>query len=148
MQNLIWFFLLLRLFEDKRDAVFLYRMMVVVGTAIALHGIYQFIIAVPIPSHWQTSTEVCQNKGLLDHREPEYNGSLMVMLAPMAAALAYGPGSVGRKAAAWVCTFLMCFACLFTFFRGAWLGMGIAVLIFALLVDRKLLILLAGAAAT
>jgi len=148
VQNLIWFFLLLRLFEDKRDAVFLYRMMVVVGTAIALHGIYQFIIAVPIPSHWQTSTEVAVRTRVYSIiGSPNIMGSLMVMLAPMAAALAYGPGSVGRKAAAWVCTFLMCFACLFTFSRGAWLGMGIAVLIFALLVDRKLLILLAGAAA-
>ena len=71
----------------------------------------------------------------------------MVMFAPMTAALAYYTDRKPLKLAAWLATFVMCFACLFTMSRGAWVGMAIAVVLFILLVDRRLFGLLLTACA-
>jgi O-antigen ligase len=68
------------------------------------------------------------------------------MTAPLGAWLAYTLKDWRLKAVAWGATLLMCGACLVTFSRGAWLGMAVAILLFALLVDRRLLILMLGAA--
>ncbi len=148
VQYILWFFLLLRLFEDKQDINVLYGLMVAIGTLIAFHGIYQFIIGAPIPSHWQTSTEVAVRTRVYSiFGSPNIMGCFMVMIAPMAASAAYACRNWWIKLLAWGCVFIMCLACLFTFSRGAWLGMAVAVLIFALIVDRKLLLLLAVAVA-
>ena len=72
-------------------------------------------------------------------------GDFMVMVAPMCAGLAYCVKDTKWKIAAWIGTILMCFACLFTMSRASWVAMAIAVVIFVLLVDRRLLALLAVA---
>ena len=51
----------------------------------------------------------------------------------MTAALAYYTDRKPLKLAAWLANFVMCFACLFTMSRGAWVGMAIAVVLFILL---------------
>ncbi|MBR2521486.1 MAG: O-antigen ligase family protein [Oscillospiraceae bacterium] len=143
VQYLLWFFLLVRLFDNRNRVFALYRALIILAVLIALHGIYQFIAAVPIPSHWQTSTEVAVRTRVYSiFGSPNIMGSFMVMFAPMSAALAYSSKQLQFKLAAWACTGVMCFACLFTFSRGAWLGMGVAILIFSVLVDRKLLLLM------
>jgi len=148
VQYILWFFLMVRLFRDRRDVMRLYRSLVLIAFLISLHGIYQFIMAVPIPSHWQTSTEVAVRTRVFSiFGSPNIMGSYMVLFAPMAAALAYSEKDIRMKICAWGFTVLMCFACLFTFSRGAWLGMAVAVLVFALLVDRRLLLLLVLVAA-
>ena len=40
----------------------------------------------------------------------------------------------------------MCFGCLFTMSRAAWMALALAIVIFVLLVDRRLLVLLLAAA--
>lgn len=144
VQYILWFFVLVRLFESDRDVTVFYYTFIAMGTLIALHGIYQYIIAVPIPPGWVTSTEAgVRTRVFSIFGSPNIMGDFMVLVAPMTAALAYRTEKLELKIAAWACTFLMCFACLFTFSRGAWLGLAAAVIVFALLNDRRLLALLA-----
>lgn len=148
VQYLLWFFLVLRLFKDRRDVMRVYKSLVLIASLIALHGIYQFIVAVPIPAHWQTHTEVAVRTRVFSiFGSPNIMGTFMVLFAPMTAALAYSEKKMEMKVLAWALTVLMCFACLFTFSRGAWLGMAVAVILFAILVDRRLLLLLVIVAA-
>ena len=42
----------------------------------------------------------------------------------------------------WLCGLAMCAGCLFTMSRGAWLALAIAAVLFALLIDRRLLALM------
>ena len=68
----------------------------------------------------------------------------MVLFVPMTAALAYYAEKPSQKVVAWLTTFCMCFACLFTMSRAAWVAMAVAIILFILLVDRRLFLLLAA----
>ena len=124
----------------------LYGALVGLGVLLALHGIYQYIVAVPIPASWMTHTETAVRTRVYSiFGSPNIMGDFMVMVAPMCAGLAYYVKDTKWKIAAWIGTILMCIACLFTMSRASWVAMAIAVVIFVLLVDRRLLALLAVA---
>ena len=142
-QYLLWFFIVTRILRDDRDAMRLYGALVGLGIILALHGIYQYIVAVPIPSSWMTHTETAVRTRVYSiFGSPNIMGDFMVMVVPMCAGLAYYVKDTKWKIAAWIGTILMCFACLFTMSRASWVAMAIAVVIFVLLVDRRLLALL------
>lgn len=144
VEYILWFFVMIRLIEDDRDVMTFYYSFVALAALIALHGIYQYIIAVPIPASWTTSTETSVRTRVFSILgSPNIMGDFMVMAAPMTASLAYRQKKPWQKILAWGVTLLMCFACLFTSSRGAWLGLAVAVLIFALYNDRRLIALLA-----
>ena len=143
-QYLLWFFIVTRILRDDRDVMRLYGALVGLGVLLALHGIYQYIVAVPIPASWMTHTETAVRTRVYSiFGSPNIMGDFMVMVAPMCAGLAYCVKDTKWKIAAWIGTILMCFACLFTMSRASWVAMAIAVVIFVLLVDRRLLALLA-----
>ena len=144
VQYMLWFFLVTRLVHDDRDFMRVYLALVVLATVIALHGVYQYIVAVPIPSSWMTHTETSVRTRVYSiFGSPNIMGDFMVLFVPMTAALAYYAEKPSQKIMAWIATFCMCFACLFTMSRGAWVAMAVAILLFILLVDRRLFLLLA-----
>lgn len=147
VQYMLWFFVVTRMLRDDRDFKTLYFAMVALATVIALHGIYQYIVAVPIPSNWTDQAEQSVRTRVYSiFGSPNIMGDYMVMFAPMAAGLAYYLPKTWQKLLAWACAFAMCFACLFTMSRGAWVAMAVAVVLFCLLVDRRLFALLVVAA--
>ncbi len=147
VQYMLWFFVVTRMLRDDRDFRTLYLAMVALATVIALHGIYQYIVAVPIPSNWTDQAEQSVRTRVFSiFGSPNIMGDYMVMFAPMAAGLAYYLPKTWQKLLAWACAFAMCFACLFTMSRGAWVAMAVAVVLFCLLVDRRLFALLVVAA--
>lgn len=140
VQYMVWFFLLTRLIRDDRDFILLYLVLVSAAFVIALHGIYQFIVAVPIPSNWTDQAEGdVRTRVFSIFGSPNIMGDFMVMFAPMAAGLAYWFRDIRAKIFWWLVTFCMCFACLFTMSRGAWMSMAVVILVFAILVDRRLI---------
>ena len=142
-QYVLWFFLATRLIRSDGQFRILYGVMVAVAGVIALHGIYQFIVAVPIPEHWVDQAETAVRTRVFSiFGSPNIMGDFMVMFAPMAAALAYTFKNRVLQLAAWFVTFTMCFSCLFTMSRGAWIALVLAIFIFALLVDRRLIVLM------
>ena len=143
-QYILWFFVISRLIEDESDLNYLVFPILAMGSLTALHGIYQFIIGVPIPAGWVSNTELgVRTRVFSIFNSPNIMGAFMVMTAPLAAAFAYKVKNTFLKVAFWALTGIICFSCLVTFSRGAWLGMAAAVLIFALLRDRRLIALIA-----
>ncbi len=75
MEYLFWFFLVTRLIENDRDFAVFYGALVVMALCIAAHGIYQYIVAAPIPSSWVSSDRGQRAYArVLAHRQPEYHG--------------------------------------------------------------------------
>jgi len=143
-QYILWFFLVTRLIRSDRLCEILYATMIAVAAIIALHGIYQFIVAAPIPAHWTDQAESAVRTRVYSiFGSPNIMGDFMVMFAPMSAALAYYLKNKYVKLICWFITFTMCFSCLFTMSRGAWVALVVAIVIFALLVDRRLIVLMA-----
>lgn len=144
-QYLLWFFIVTRILRGDRDVLRLYGALVGLGVLLALHGIYQYIVAVPIPASWMTHTETAVRTRVYSiFGSPNIMGDFMVMFVPMTAALAYYAEKPKYKVLAWVAAFSMCFACLFTMSRGAWVAMALAIVLFILLVDRRLFLPLAA----
>lgn len=140
VQYMLWFFLVTRLLRNDRDFTLLYVTLVTAAFLIALHGIYQFIIAVPIPDKWVADAEGSVRTRVFSiFGSPNIMGDFMVMFAPMAAGLAYWCRSIRAKLLCWFVVVCMGMSCLFTMSRAAWGAMAVAVLVFALLVDRRLL---------
>lgn len=148
-EYIVWFFLISRLCEDREDVKLLFGSFLGVVGLMAFHGIYQFIVAVPIPSSWITSTEMgVRTRVFSITGSPNIFGSILVMAAPSAAALMYYFKDTWKKLAALCLTGAMCLSILFTFSRGAWVGLIVAIVIFAMYMDRRLLGLMGAAMAS
>lgn len=142
-QYLLWYFIVIRLLRDDRDAKRLYATFLVIAILIALHGVYQYIVAVPIPSNWTDEAEQSVRTRVFSiFSSPNIMADYMVLFAPMCAALAYHAKKTSHKLLAWCAAGVLCVACLFTMSRGGWMAMAVAIVVFALLIDRRLLALL------
>lgn len=149
VQYLLWFFVAIRLIEDDRDFGIFYGALLFLGVCVALHGVYQFIAAVPIPASWVSDTEQgVRTRVFSITGSPNICGALLVLLAPLAAGMMYFCKKGWQKFLALCAVGVMCLSILFTFSKGAWLGLAVAVLVFACFLDRRLIALMgAGAAA-
>ncbi len=148
MEYLLWFFLVIRLIEDDHDFRIFYGTLVAMGIILALHGIYQFIVAAPIPEGWVSRTEQSVRTRVYSITgSPNIMGSLLVLLAPLAAGIAYYSNKMYVKVLAICGTGLMCLSCIFTFSKGAWGGLAVAVMVFAIFLDRRLIALMGAAGA-
>lgn len=143
MQYLLAFFLVIRLIRDEKDFKLMYNVMILFATAFAIHGIYQYIIGVPIPSNWtdRAETEV-RTRVFSVFSNPNIMGAYMVLFAPLAIGQAYASESIGKKVLYWFCGLCMCGACLFTMSRGAWLALAVAAVFFVLIIDRRLFLVM------
>ncbi len=147
IQYLLWFYVIIRLIDNERDIECFLRVFVLMGALLGLHGIYQYIIGVEIPSGWVTSTEVgVRTRVFSIVGSPNILGDLMVLLAPLAASLAYSAKTWRNRIFYWGCVGIMGLCCVVTFSRGAWVGFAVAVVLFALLRDRRLLLVLLAVA--
>ncbi|MBO4992619.1 MAG: O-antigen ligase family protein [Firmicutes bacterium] len=148
VEYMVWFFLILHLIEDDRDFRILYGAFAAVVFLLSLHGIYQYIIAVPIPAGWVSQTEVGVRTRVFSLTgSPNIFGSLLVMGAPMVASLMYYCKKPWAKILALCATGAMCLCLLFTFSKGAWLGIVLAVILFSLFLDKRLLAVMGAAIA-
>lgn len=148
VQYLFWFFLVTRLIEDDRDFAIFYGALVAMAVIIGLHGIYQYIIAAPIPAGWVSQTEQSVRTRVYSITgSPNIMGSLLVLFAPMVAGIAYYSRRMWVKVLAVCATGMMCLSCIFTFSKGAWGGLAVAVLVFAAFLDRRLIALMGAAGA-
>ena len=144
VQYIFWFFIMIRLIEDDHDFRILYVTLVAVAALIGLHGIYQFIVAAPMPASWVSQTEESVRTRVYSLTgSPNIMGSFLVMFAPMAAGIAYYSKQAWIRFAAMCAAGVMCLSILFTFSKGAWGGLVVAVLVFALYLDRRLIGLMA-----
>ena len=147
IQYLPWFYIMIRLLETDDDLHTFLFSFVALGVGMGLHALYQYAVAEPIPAAWVTRTEEgVRTRAFSLPGSPNILGSFFVFCAPIAAGFAYFFKKTPYKLAMWAAVGIMCLGCLFTHSRGAWLGLGLAIIIFALLADKKLLLigLLAG----
>lgn len=146
IQYTLWFFIILRLIDDERDAKTVIFCFAAVVFAMSLHGIYQFIVKVPIPKEWTTTSESAVRTRVFSIvGSPNIFGTLLVLAAPIPAALIYYLKKPLHKFLALCVTGAMCLCDLFTFSKASWGALAITIVIFAVFVDRRLLIALAGA---
>ena len=148
VQYMLWYFIILRLLEDSRDLKVLLAACGLLLAFLALHGLYQYAVGVPIPDSWTSSSEAGVRTRVYSLTgSPNILGSLLVLLTPLAAAGLYYFRDWRAKAGCLLLVLISMLALLFTFSRGAWLGMMLAVAVFSVFVDGRLIALMGTAAA-
>jgi O-antigen ligase len=141
VQNTFYFFIATQLIKDRQNAVNILKVFVMVMLILSLHGIYQYIIGVEMPPNWVDSLETgIRTRVFSIIGSPNILASLMTLIAPVALAFAFA-----EKKLVWKLFYLGAFVamslCLvFTFSRGAWIGYLIAMGIFVLMKDGRLII--------
>ncbi len=141
LQYTLWFFVGANLVFNKSQFKWLCDVFLLVVFMVALFGVYQYYIGVEIPTAWTDSkvetsitTRVFSVIG-----SPNVLGSLLVLAIPMALA-SFLASKEALKKLVYGGVFLVMLACMvFTFSRGAWLALGLTVLILGLWLDRRII---------
>ena len=141
VQYMLRFFVTVSLIRDEKDFLKIYTLIVLTGVILGLHGIYQYIARVPMPSSWMSSTEQSVRARVFSiFGSPNIMGDFMVMTAPLGAGLFFYLKDWRLKLLSAAAVGIMCVACLFTMSRGAWIGLALAVLVFIAIAEKRLLI--------
>ncbi|MFC4769484.1 O-antigen ligase family protein [Effusibacillus consociatus] len=127
---------------DKDLAGKLIRYSLYAGLIIGLHGVYQYITKAPMPPGWVDATETVRTRAYSIFGSPNIMGSYMIMMFPMAAGMAWASRSTKERLFFGFVAFITLAALLFTFTRGAWLALFVALTVTAALFNRRLLILI------
>lgn len=113
------------------------------GFLIALHGVYQFIVAEPIPRHWADAAENLRTRVFSVFGSPNIMGAYMNVMIVTAAGMAWSVWRNPNKTQRWFYLLLALTAAaslIFTNTRGAWLSLFGALVIISVLFDRRMLI--------
>ena len=109
------------------------------GALVALYGVYQNFAGVSSTASWvdeemfsSIKTRVYSTFG-----NPNVLGEFLVIMIPTSLALIWGNKKLGHKMVYTLIMFLMCACMVFTWSRGAWLGVFLAVVSFFLIMDKK-----------
>lgn len=142
MGGLLWFFIVTRILRGTDDFLYLCRMMVSVATAVALIGVLEYIFAIPIPAAWLETAETdIRTRAFAVFANPNQLGEYLELMIPLTIGMLYLTTDKKEKLRYGCCVLLMLAAGLFTMSRGAWIAITASLLLFALLEDRRLLVL-------
>ncbi|WDL97376.1 O-antigen ligase family protein [Alicyclobacillus sp. ALC3] len=135
----ILFPLLLPFLVAAEDVPRLLHVAVIVAILIAFDGVYQYAVATPIPPTWADVNEHVRSRAFSVFGSPNELGAYMAMMTPFIAGMAWSERNRWRKIL-YSIGVLLCIATLgFTFTRGAWMALAVAMVVMAVLVDRRLL---------
>ncbi|MCD8090502.1 MAG: O-antigen ligase family protein [Clostridiales bacterium] len=140
-EYIFWFFLVLKLCDSDETGKRLCICLFLVIGIMAVHGIYQYIVAVPMPSSWVDHNEAgVRTRVYSILTSPNVLGSLFTLTIPIGAGLFLEEKNKAKKAFYAVVILCMLASLAFTFSRGAWMGFMAAVIIFVLFYDARLLV--------
>ena len=141
VQSMFWYFVAFQLLKSEKTIKYLVTVFVGGTGLLGIHGIYQYIIGVEMPSTWVQSSEVgIRTRVFSIFTSPNIFGSLLVLAIPMCVALFFVSNKVWQKILFLGLAGCMGGALLFTYSRGAWIGAVFAAGVYVLMKDKRLII--------
>lgn len=139
-QYMLVFFAGFYLVRSNDDTNLLLSVVAALGTLLALHGIYQYIVGVPMPGRWVDAGEAVRTRAFSIINSPNALGSQMAFLAPIALGLSAAQKSWPGRLIWFAASGLMVICLLLTGTRGAWLAFAFALAVIGIIYDRRLLV--------
>ncbi len=141
VQYMLWYFVVIQLLRGEKTAKGVTTFFVIVVGLLALHGIYQYIIGVEMPAGWVDQNEAgVRTRVYSIFTSPNIFGSLLTLASPMAISLAVVNKNTKGKILFAIIVLCMMASLVFTSSRGAWIGFAVAIGIYVLLKDKRLII--------
>jgi len=141
VEYIFFFFAVFYLLDTEAQAE---RMLIIFAAAaflVSAYGVYQYLAKVPMPQNWIDSAEGgISTRAFSIVTSPNILGSLMILAIPVTLSLFTAERRAQTRAyyLIFAATDLLCL--MLTFSRGAWLGFGVAILIWVMFKDKRLLI--------
>jgi len=148
LEATLYFFVLNALIDDEETITTMIHAMIIAATAVALFGVFQKVAGWETPKEWVYS----EHEGGLKIRvfssvgNPNSLGAYMVLIAPIAIALAFWAKQWKMRLLYGGAAAIMMACLVLTFSRGAWLGFLAAMALYVLVTRNKWLFF-AGVAA-
>ena len=139
-EYMLWFFVASNLLLNKRQARALFNWLIVLGALIGAHGVYQYIIGVPIPPLWIDASEATLKTRVYSIvGSPNVLGSFLVLIIPVALSQAMAAPNRMSRYLYLACLAPMGASLIFTYSRGAWMAMVFALAIYGLIYNWRIL---------
>ncbi|MCL6639064.1 MAG: O-antigen ligase family protein [Firmicutes bacterium] len=149
VEYMLWFFAASNLLLNKGQVRALVNWLIILGTLVGLHGIYQYIIGVPIPPLWIDASEATVKTRVYSIvGSPNVLGSFMVLVIPVTLSQVLAARSRLLRYAYFASLAPMAATLVFTYSRGAWLAMVCGFAVYGVIYNWRLLFALALAVYT
>ena len=141
VQYMLWYFVVIQLIKGEDSAKAITAFFVVTVAALAVYGVYQYAVGVEMPAGWTDHNEASlRTRVFAIFTSPNVFGSLLTLAAPMSVSMMLISKSRAAKAAFGAMTLFIAASLAFTFSRGAWIGFIVAVGVYVLVKDKRLII--------
>jgi O-antigen ligase len=125
---------------DSKKVIYRTIWIFIIGIGfIGVHGIYQYITKAPMLGNWVDSTETITTRVYSITKSPNALGSLLIYFIPIAFSMIIANKDIIKKIIAVIFTLTMSLCILFTFSRGAWMGAFLSILIFLILINKRMI---------
>lgn len=143
IEYIFWYFLVINLIQDKQEIKRAVKIFVWINAFVAFYGIYQYIVGVTIPKTWIVSDVESYIKTRVFSVVGSCNllGSIMTLSIPIAISLFDDAKQLFKKIIYAIISLSMIVCLVFTFSRGAWIAFAFAAVLYAVLNNRKLLVI-------
>ncbi len=143
VEYILWFFVAGNLLLNKKQARALVNWLIALGALVAVHGVYQYVIGVEIPTTWLDAAESSVRTRVFSIvGSPNVLGSFLVLLIPVTLSQLFSARSRQQKLYYILCLLPMCLSLVFTYSRGAWLAMAGAFVIYGMIYNWRILLAL------
>lgn len=141
VQHMLWYFVVFQLLKNTDAVKKISGVFVGLVGMLAIYGIYQYVIGVEMPASWISSSEVgIRTRVYAIFTSPNIFGSLLVLAFPICIAFIIIHKGIAGKIIFSVLLVCMAASLVFTYSRGAWIGVVCAVGIYLLLKDKRLIV--------
>jgi len=139
----LFLFISINLIDSKQKLYYMIIAAIVSATIVGLYGLYQYKAGIELKEVWidQEQNPDIQMRIISTFDNPNILAEYLILTIPITFALLYNSNSLLKKLFSLFGIAVQGMCILLTYSRGGWLGLFLAMLIFAFFVDRKLLFL-------
>lgn len=139
IQYILWFFVIAQLLRTPKGVKRILNILLISGLLVSLYGIYQYIMAVDIPSSWTDSAEgEVRTRVFSIFTRPNMLAGYLTLLIPVAVGMFFAEKERRRKIYVASAIGVMSLCLLFTMSRGGWIFCFLALVVFVFLKKKKL----------
>lgn len=139
-QHILWYFVATQFIRSIADSERVINLMLSIGLFMGIHAVYQYIAKVPMPGNWVDTTENIRTRAFSIIGSPNILGVIFVLFIPIAIAMLITHKNKYMKIFYLSTTIFMTIGLLLTLSRGAWLAFALAMFIFIITINPRLIV--------
>lgn len=135
-------FVLVNSIKTKKDFNILITFLVIAATLVALYGLYQYKVGVDMEDKWvdAANNPDVKTRVFSVFGNPNILAEYLIMIIPISISLFWYSKKLNKKAIFLGISLVLMLALVLTLSRGGWIGFAFGILIFVILIEKKLLL--------